>query len=270
MSPMYAAPVVFGWESSSAASHSSGAGSSFASGKKHVPCGGRRRLKPRLELYHDLLGQGLRDQLKIGCFERLPDVGRERERELRRQNQEEEEKQEEEQEEEEENQEVEREIPSFGRHTACDSAGSACQTSSSEQADYSDAFLVPAVRLSRPLEGQIGGVYRRVWNNLQGSRTTAGQLRRKSYLCAKARRAVAERWGAWAQPVRAESGQATAEPKVEVEGLEPKNQKRVKAERPDLDENTQTQRSTEPKRRQASAREILFFAVDTTQLPTFR
>ena len=47
---------------------------------------------------------------------------------------------------------------------AFESARSACQTSSSEQADYS-IFLAPAVLWSRLLDKQIGGVFRRVRNN---------------------------------------------------------------------------------------------------------
>ena len=170
--------------------------------------------------------------------------------------------------EEEDNQEVEQEIPAFGQSAAAfDSERSASHTTSSEPVDYS-AFWAPAVRLSRPLEGEIGGVYRRVWNNLQRETPhvagevarTPGQSARKSYLRAEARRAVTESWSAREGPVRAESGQAKVVPKVEVEGFEPKNQNRVKEE---LDENTRKQRSTEPKRRRVSAGEIPSFAGDT-------
>ena len=163
---------------------------------------------------------------------------------------------------------MEQEIPAFGQSaTACGSERSASHTTSSEQVDYS-AFLAPAVRLSRPLESEIGGVYRRVWNNLQRETPhvaeevarTPGQSARKSYLCAEARRAVTESWGTREKPVHIESSQAKEEPKVEVEGLEPKNQNKVKEE---LDENTRRQRSTEPKRRRVSAGEIPSFAGDT-------
>lgn len=121
--------------------------------------------------------------------------------------------------EEEDNQEVEQEIPAFGQSAAaCDSERSASHTTSSEPVDYS-VFFAPAVRLSRPLEGEIGGVYRRVWNNLQ--RETR----------AEARRAVTESWSARKGPVRAESDQAKVVPKVEVEGFEPEPKNPNQSER---------------------------------------
>ena len=69
-------------------------------------------------------------------------------------------------------------------------------------------------------------------------------------------RTITESWGAGS----AHRGQAKVGPKVEVEGLELKNQNRVKEERPDLEESTQRQRSTSD----VSAWEIPRFAADTS------
>ena len=170
--------------------------------------------------------------------------------------------------EEEDNQEVEQEIPAFGQSTAaCDSERSASHTTSSQPVDYS-AFLAPAVRLSRPLEGEIGGVYRRVWNNLQrkiphvaGEVARTRSVNEKELFVCRSQASSNRIQECPRRPSRAESGQAKVVPKVEVEGFKPKNQNKVKEE---LDENTRRQRSTEPKRRRVSAGEIPSFAGDIT------
>ena len=145
----------------SSASHGSGAGSSQGQLRARVITRPSRRVTPLVTTSGKTSSKSSRTRSAQAVENRLlRGIARRWERDLQRQKREEEE-------EEEDDKEVEQEIPAFGQsETACGSERSARHTTSSEQVDYS-AFLAPAVRLSRPLESEIGGVYRRVWNNVQ-------------------------------------------------------------------------------------------------------